>query len=89
MKEMNYIGAKRRAQKAKGEERRAESKREQELRFVTADCNLHGLPALLTQKEKTGNDEHRITNIESGRNIPVRCTFGFNRISSAANIDGA
>ncbi len=89
MKKMKYIGAGSGEQRVKREERRAESKREQELRFVTADCNLHGLPALLTQKEKTGNIEHRITNIESGRNIPVRCTFGFNRISSAANIDGA
>jgi hypothetical protein len=35
------------------------------------------------------NDEHRITNIEAGRNIAVRCTFGFNRISSATKVIGA
>ncbi len=35
------------------------------------------------------NEEYRMMNIESKRNIPVRCTFGFNRISSATKVIGA
>ncbi len=42
------------------------------------------LPGLLT-----GNDECRMMNNESGRNIPVRCTSGINAFSSATNISGA
>ncbi len=35
------------------------------------------------------NEEYRMMNIESERNIPVRCTFGFNRIFSATKVIGA
>ncbi len=35
------------------------------------------------------NEEYRMLNKEHKNNIPVRCTFGFNRIFSATKVTGA
>jgi hypothetical protein len=56
-----------------------------ESRFIGAGGIKNKTPG--TRRKE--NNEHRITNAESGKNIPVRCTCVFHWYSSATNITGA